>query len=236
MNVDALYRELAPKVGRLARRMIANRALAEEAAQEVWTEVLGSWNSFDGRSSMSTWVYTVARRTILRNATREKRYSTRFLDELFEIRADDGMPAWSALPDEARAEWLRQECEDCLTAILHCIPSEDRFLYLLRRVGDLPWREIATVLGEPEAALRQTYSRANRKISAFLRSRCTLYNPAGDCRCKLSAPLKLRPEAWAPVVEASKKIAFVRAADLFHDPGQGLALLREGKDLVSPLP
>jgi RNA polymerase sigma-70 factor (ECF subfamily) len=233
MNVDALYREFGPKVGRLARRMIANRAVADEAAQEVWTEVLRSWTSFDGRSSPSTWVYTVARRTILRNAAREKRYSTRFLDELFELRADDGLPAWTALPDEARAEWLRRECEDCLTAILHCVPNDDRFLYLLRRVGDLPWRDIAAIVGEPEASLRQSYSRSSRKVTAFLRSRCVLYNPQGDCRCKLTAPLKIHPESWAPVVEAAKKIAFVRAADLFHDPNAAFPLLKAGEKLAS---
>lgn len=59
-------------VATIAHRMIQNKEIAKEAAQEVWYEVFKSLSSFNGDSELSTWIYTVAKRTILRYAQNEK--------------------------------------------------------------------------------------------------------------------------------------------------------------------
>jgi RNA polymerase sigma factor (sigma-70 family) len=59
-----IVREYGDKVTNLCHRMIRNRELARDTAQEVWFEVLKGLSSFRGESSFSTWLYTVAKRTI----------------------------------------------------------------------------------------------------------------------------------------------------------------------------
>jgi len=226
LDTDDLYRRFADPVLRLSRRMIRDQETAEDAAQEAWSEIVRSIPSFEGRSALSTWVYAVARRTIMRAARNEKRYSTRFLAEFFEINADDGLPQYFAQTEDARLEWLRAQCEACLNAVLHCVHNDDRFIYLLRKVADLPFARIAEVVGKSEVAVRQIHSRSSRKVSGFLRGHCTLYNPEGACRCKLSAPLKQAPEAWAPIRRISRKILFLREADRFHFPEERMRNLR----------
>jgi RNA polymerase sigma-70 factor (ECF subfamily) len=101
MKAEELHRRFAEPIRRLSRRMIRSRDLADDAAQETWAEIVKSLPSFRGESSPSTWIYTIARRTIMRTAAREKRYTARFLSEFFELHADEGLDQFSAQPDES---------------------------------------------------------------------------------------------------------------------------------------
>jgi len=210
-----VYREFALPVSRLCRRMIRNKAFAEDAAQEAWCEIVRSLPSFEGRSKLSTWVWTVARRAIFRHVKKEKTYSARFLRELFAMNEHDGLDELDRIPVEDRMIWVRLQCSECLTAILHCVPNDDRFVYLLRRLANLPYAEIAEAVGASEAAVRQTCSRSMRKIGRFLSGECLLYNPEGTCRCKMRDPIRHVDETgeYRRVRELGRKMLFLDAAD-----------------------
>ena len=219
-SLEELYREFQLPVSRLCRRMIAERESAEDAAQEVWLEIVKGLPSFEGRSKASTWVWTIARRTIFRCRRRERTYSTRFLRELFALRDPDGLDELERVPVEDRQAWVRIQCDECLTGIMHCLRDEDRFVYLLRELGALPYAEIAQVLEREEAAVRKSFSRSSAKIRRFLSGNCILYNPKGDCHCKLREPLR-RVDAegeYLKVAELARRMTFLEAAENFHPP------------------
>ena len=53
------------KVFRLACTMLGNESQAEDAAQETFVKVWKGLSKFRGESSVSTWIFTIARRTCL---------------------------------------------------------------------------------------------------------------------------------------------------------------------------
>jgi RNA polymerase sigma factor (sigma-70 family) len=67
-----IIEQYGPLVSSIAYRMTRNSALAEDAAQEAWLQIFKRLPSFEGRSSLSTWIYTIASRTILRYMKSEK--------------------------------------------------------------------------------------------------------------------------------------------------------------------
>jgi len=231
-RLEEIHAEFEVPVSRLCRRMIRDREAARDAAQQVWLEITRSLPSFDGRSRLSTWVWTVARRTVSRQASKEKTYSTRFLHEFFVLREDEGMPELERVPVEDRVAWARLQCDECLTGILHCLGNEDRFIYLLRVLGGLSFAEIAEIVECEEPAARQAYSRGSRKLSRFLSGNCALYNPDGDCRCKLKAPLRSLESSldYRRVRELSKRMLFLEAAESFHPPKEYWRGFKEGLD------
>jgi RNA polymerase sigma-70 factor (ECF subfamily) len=219
-SLESIHAEFQLPVSRLCRRMIGNEEAAKDAAQEVWCEIVRSFPAFEGRSKTSTWVWTIARRTIFRQRRREKTYSARFLRELFEIREADGVEEIERIPVEDRMAWIRIQCDECLSGIMHCLGQEERFVYLLRALGALPFAEIAEVLERAEPAVRKAYSRSSAKIRRFLAGNCSLYNPDGDCRCKLSEPMR-RVDAegeYRRVAELARHMAFLEAAESYHPP------------------
>ena len=157
---DSLVRDYGPMVSSICRRMIEDRERAKDAAQEVWLEVLKSLPGFRGESRLSTWITAIARRTI--NPPIE------------EFGRDD--PEWLDL-------WTRMLCDLCLTAILHCLEPETRFIFILRGVLKMEYDEICAIMEMDGAAVRKRFSRASRKLSRFGKEECVLLNPSGKCRC-----------------------------------------------------
>jgi len=167
-------------ISTIARRMIQNKELAREAAQEVWYEVFKSLPSFNGNSQLSTWIYTIARRTILRYATNEKRAT---LASLEEFRALPEMEYTGT--DEDRREWVKERCDWCLTAVNQCLSADARLIFIFRENLALPYREISEIMEIREDNIRQISSRSMAKVSNFMNDTCPLYNPAGTCKCRI---------------------------------------------------
>ena len=215
MEAEDIAREYGPLVSSLCRRMIRDRETARDAAQEAWTDILRGLPGFRGESAVSTWIYAVAVRSIRRHAVREKVYATRFLAEYFHAKADDGLDEMRDVPVEDRLAWMKEECDACLTGIVHCLGDEDRLLYLLRCLTPLDWPRIAGAVGASEEACRQRWSRSSRKVARFLRGHCHLYNPDGGCRCKLRAPMEKldRDRDYRRVREMAGRLHFLRSAD-----------------------
>lgn len=76
--LEALCRSLEGPVYRLALRMLGRQADAEDATQEILVTVVTHLSEFRGDAKLSTWVYTIASRHLLRRraSTHELRSGT----------------------------------------------------------------------------------------------------------------------------------------------------------------
>ena len=63
----------APAMLRVARGYVPNREIAEEVVQETWIALLKGIGSFEGRSSLRTWLFTVLINIAKRRGMRERR-------------------------------------------------------------------------------------------------------------------------------------------------------------------
>lgn len=216
-SLDELVRNYGKIVTSLCRRMIRNPEDAEEAAQEVWIQVMKSLGSFKGESKFTTWLYTLTRRTVQRYLNREKLYSTAFLREFFHSHEDKGMQELEEIPVEDRSSWMKLQCDACLTGILHCLDNEARLIYLFRTLTRLEYQDLSVIFDRPEAAIRQIFSRSCRKVNAFLNDECLLYNPQGSCRCKMRDPIKYLENQgeYQKVRDLAGKMFFLQKADIY---------------------
>jgi hypothetical protein len=93
--------------------------------------------------------------------------------------------AWSAArppaPDDAL---LVEEVKlSCTTALLVCLPREQRIAYVLGEIVGLPGPEAAAILEISPDAFRQRLASARRAVRGFLGARCGLIDGANPCRC-----------------------------------------------------
>lgn len=185
INKETIVQQYGKMVSALAHRTIRNKQVAQEAAQEVWLEILNSFDRFEGKSQLSTWVYTIAQRTIARYAQKE-RVAT--MPELKEFR---DLPAveYEGLEDE-KLEWIKENCDKCLTSLNHCLNTEGRLIFTFRHILGLSYKEIAAIMEMEEPTVRKIASRATNKVSNFLKDTCSLYNPAGACKYRIDRHIK----------------------------------------------
>src|SRR6058998_732398 len=69
----ALVDRYGPSMLRLAMVYVRNRSVAEEVVQETWVGVLRGIDSFQGRSSLKTWIFRILTNTAKTRAQREGR-------------------------------------------------------------------------------------------------------------------------------------------------------------------
>lgn len=180
-NLKKLITDYGPLVTSVCKKMINDYDLAKDAAQEVWIEIIKSLPSFKGNSKLSTWVYKVTYYTVLKFSKKEKDYSFRFMNKYFDEQIPD-----TDSPVEIDVEsWVKENCEKCLTGIIHCLDSKNRLAYILREIIKLPYEEIAEIFSKKETTIRKIVSRSRKKIDNFLNKRCILINPDGSCNCRM---------------------------------------------------
>ena len=177
---NKLVKQFGEKISRLSHRMIWNKELAKEAAQEVWYEIIKSIAGFKNESDISTWVYTIAKRTILRYAKSERIVKKYEIDNHFSL----GQIEYSGTEGNKK-QWIKEKCDYCLTAFCHCLTNEARLIFLFRDISELSDYEIAKIMDIKEDNVRKISSRSKEKVKNFMLRDCILVNSQGNCRCRI---------------------------------------------------
>lgn len=214
INYKLLIEKYGPLVSSICRGMTRNYAISEEASQEVWIEIIKSFDTFKNQSRLSTWIYKIAYRTVLKYIKNEKVYSEEFIRKYLQEQTRFIQPVES---DAEKKLWIKDTCNNCLTGFLYCLDHDDRFLYILREVSELPFNEIEKIMEIEPVVLRKRISRIKNKLKMFLNNECILFNPDADCRCKIKRhiqDIKLDLEFEKIRKRLDEKISNFKIADL----------------------
>jgi RNA polymerase sigma factor (sigma-70 family) len=183
--VEALCRHVQHYVYRLAMRFFSHPQDAEDASQEIMIAVLTNLGRFEGRSKLTTWVYTIATRHLLRARAGRLEPLVQgpepFADLLDRHLADDYRDQTAS---EAEYRLLCGEVRiACTYGMLLCLSRELRITYLLGDLFGFTDAEGAQALGITPAAFRQRLPRARRVMRGIIERRCGLVDEANPCRC-----------------------------------------------------
>ncbi len=167
----------------LSHRMLWNREAAEDAAQEILIKMVTGLPSFENRSSFRTWLYRIAVNHLLhwKKQSRAEQSNSGFAcyEQCLQAMPQQEYPINS--PEAAAI--VTEAAVGCTTAMLLCLSREQRIVYLLGEMFELPDTLCASVLESTPAGFRQKLSRARRDLHTFLMGNCGLVNPENPCRC-----------------------------------------------------
>jgi RNA polymerase sigma-70 factor, ECF subfamily len=155
LDLAGLYRHHSQEVFRFALQLCGDRATAEDITSETFVRLWGAGARPEIRS-MRAYLLAIARNLYLRGRRRAGRE-----DDLEGAMRDPALPA-----DEKRV--VQDELERTLRA-LQSLPEIDRTALLLRAEEELPYEEIAAVLGITPVAARVKIHRARAKLALLLK-------------------------------------------------------------------
>ena len=147
---DALFRRHYEPVRALCARISASPSAGDDLAQDTFIRVLRHRGTFRGDARFTTWVYRIARNVCLEHigrSARDRRVAERWFAEI-------DVPAADASGEDTEA----------LTAAMRALTPEQREVLVLCRYHDLPFAEIAEILGCTAGAARV---RAHRALAAL---------------------------------------------------------------------
>jgi len=159
---------------RLGLRMLGTPQDAEDVLQNTFLNVLTHLSTFEGRSSLSTWIYRIAANEALMLIRKKK-------PEVNIERSDDAQAGdndedllptqfvdWSALPED---ELLSGEGKKALDSAIQTLPESMRIVFVLRDVEGLSIKETADALNLTETNVKTRLLRARM----FLREQLSTY-------------------------------------------------------------
>jgi len=144
--------------------MTGDRLLAEELAQDTFVKAWRSLAAFDTTRRLSSWIFRIAHNTAI-DALRRTKPPAESLDAPPGTPGAPPEPAGPVEPDPLERAALARAIED---AMAHLRP-EYRAAIALRYDQDLPFDEIAQIIGVPEATARSHVHRGRKELSRLLR-------------------------------------------------------------------
>ena len=156
-----LINRYSPNIYRFGMKMCRHEHDAEEVVQDTLLAAAKNLSDFRGQSSLSTWLYTIARSFCIKRR-RKNVGEPSALEPLHELRAE-GVPQLidARAPDEQAAA---REIENELERAIDALEPMYREVLILRDVEGLTAPEVGKVLGLSIEAVKSRLHRARAQV------------------------------------------------------------------------
>jgi RNA polymerase sigma-70 factor (ECF subfamily) len=152
-------------------RSVRDRERAEDLLQDVFLRVVQRSGDFKGESKFSTWLYTIARNLCIDTSRKMVFRRHRSLDAPVRSSEGDGTALVERVASEKPAvdrDAIAQELQARIAEAVEELPEEQREVFLMRQVQNLPFKEIAEIVGVPENTVKSRMRYALERLQAAL--------------------------------------------------------------------
>jgi len=206
--LEELVRRHQAWIYNIAIRMLAHPQDAEDATQEVLIKALTRLSSFEGRSSVRTWLYRIVVNHVLnmkRGRLEPEALTFSCYAHGLDNTPDLDPPDETSVPVDVRLV-VDEARISCTSGMLLCLDRAQRLVYILGEILEVSDAIGAELLETSRDNFRQRLARARRDLHSFMSDKCGLVDPANPCRCEK----KTRGFIQAGYVDPNK-LLFARA-------------------------
>ncbi|GFZ89815.1 MULTISPECIES: RNA polymerase sigma factor [Paenibacillus] len=136
-------------------------AIAEDLCNETFYKAYRSLHSFrEIEASFSTWLYTIARNTVLSELRKNKSVQVSLEQSGLTPHA-----SFDAMPEQAM---LRNEKVSMVRDAINSLPEKQRSALILREYDQMDYQEIANILGQTVSSVKSLLFRARASVKLQL--------------------------------------------------------------------
>ncbi|WP_199432489.1 sigma-70 family RNA polymerase sigma factor [Qaidamihabitans albus] len=156
------FEEHRPRLRAVAYRMLGSLSEAEDAVQDAWLRLDRA--EADKIDNLGGWLTTVVGRECLHLLRSRRRRREELVDTVGKPLPDPVIAAAGAAVDAEQEVLLADSIGLALLVVLDSLSPAERLAFVLHDMFDLPFDEIAPLVGRSPAAARQLASRARRRV------------------------------------------------------------------------
>lgn len=146
-------------VYRYALSICQNDTEAQDLTQETFFKALQASNQFEGKSSLYTWLCTIAKNLWINKCKKSNREVLQ--DKMVEDMSSSDKPIEQMITERDFSKRVH--------LVLHTLDEPYKEVFSLRVFGELPFADIAELFSKTESWARVTYHRAKKMITEQLR-------------------------------------------------------------------
>jgi RNA polymerase sigma-70 factor (ECF subfamily) len=153
-----------------ALRQVRVPQVAEDVVQETFVRVVQNAADFKHEARFTTWVYTITRNLCIDQL---RKRALRKHPSLDESRGEEGDgPTLGEQTADPRASVEREatgtELKERIARAVDKLPDEQREVFLMREISNLPFKEIAEITGVPENTVKSRMRYALERLQEAL--------------------------------------------------------------------
>ncbi len=149
---------------------LRDRAAAEDVVQETFVRVVQNAADFKHEARFTTWVYTITRNLCIDQLRKRALRKHPSLDQASGEEGDG--PTLGEQTADPRASVEREatgtELKERIARAVGTLPDEQREVFLMREVVNLPFKEIAEITGVPENTVKSRMRYALERLQEAL--------------------------------------------------------------------
>ncbi len=176
---EHFVRSMTPRLLGIVRRYTRNEQDAEDAVQDAFLSAFKALDSFDGRSSLSTWIHRIAINAALMKRRKDRSRRESSIEELLPVFQNgehaqsptpwpSGMAGQTSGDSVTHSTGLSIKTRAAVLDALQELPDEYRTVLVLRDVEGLESKAVANSLGISDASVRQRLHRARQALMKLL--------------------------------------------------------------------
>jgi RNA polymerase sigma-70 factor (ECF subfamily) len=155
-------------------RSVRTREVAEDLVQDVFVKVVQNAAEFKHEARFSTWAYTIARNVCIDHLRKAALRRHPSLDQAANNNSgEDGPTLGERIADShftaaADRVAIGSELGQRITRAVEELPPEQREVFLLREIANVPFKEIAEIVGVPENTTKSRMRYALERLQQAL--------------------------------------------------------------------
>jgi RNA polymerase sigma-70 factor, ECF subfamily len=150
----------------LARYLLRDTADAEDAVQECYLRALRHFDTFRG-PAIKPWLFAILR-NVCRGEFARRSSGLHYIDQYADgepHKDEDAVrPLWQEPQVSPETEVLHQRDARTIRRLVAELPEQFREALVLREINDLPYRDIADVIGVPVGTVMSRLARARSML------------------------------------------------------------------------
>lgn len=147
-------------------RYVGDRETAEDLLQETFMRVIKGADAYKRQAKFTTWLYTIARNLCVDQTRRRKHRRHASLDAPMSASDDSGtlMDVIAGKEMASDRKTVNKELHATMHRAIEGLSEEQREVFLMREFLDMPFKQIAEVVGVPENTVKSRMRYALEKL------------------------------------------------------------------------
>jgi RNA polymerase sigma-70 factor (ECF subfamily) len=147
-------------------RYVGDKETAEDLLQETFMRVIKGADAYKRQAKFTTWLYTIARNLCVDQTRRRKHRRHASLDAPMAADDDSGT-LLDVIPSKEMGsdrKSVNKQLYAKLQGAISALSEEQREVFLMREFLDMPFKQIADVVGVPENTVKSRMRYALEKL------------------------------------------------------------------------
>lgn len=147
-------------------RYLGDKETAEDLLQEAFMRVIKGAEAYKRQAKFTTWLYTIARNLCVDQTRRRKHRKHASLDAPLDASEESGS-LLDVIPSKEMAsdrKSVNKKLHETMQRAIAGLSEEQREVFLMREFLDMPFKQIADVVGVPENTVKSRMRYALDKL------------------------------------------------------------------------